>query len=114
MVLGYARVSTNNQARDSNFLDVQFLPWKTRRAEKIFPDVFSGSKNSRPKLDELLKVIQSGDKLIITKLDIIACSVINGIQLIESINAKGVIIDMLNMDIIDNSPIGRLIRNIIG
>ena len=113
MVFGYARVSTNGQARDGNSLDVQVLALRNAGAVKIFSDVFSGSKNSRPQLDQLLKIIQSGDKLIITKLDRIARSVIDGIQLIECLNAKGVIIDVLNMGIIDNSPTGKLIRNIM-
>ena len=113
MVFGYARVSTNGQARDGNSLDAQVSALQNAGAVKIFSDVFSGFKNSRPQLDKLLKVIQSGDKLIITKLDRIARSVIDGIQLIENLNAKGIIIDVLNMGIIDNSPTGRLIRNIM-
>ena len=113
MIFGYARVSTNFQARDGNSLEAQINSLKEAGAEKIFSDVFSGSKNSRPELDKLLKIIQSGDKLIITKLDRIARSVIHGIQLIENFSNKGVIIDVLNMGIIDSSPTGKLIRNIM-
>ena len=113
MVFGYARVSTNGQARDGNSLDAQVLALKQAGAVNIFSDVFSGSKNARPQLDKLLNIIQSGDKLIITKLDRIARSVIHGIQLIEALNTKGVTIDVLNMGIIDNSPTGKLIRNIM-
>ena len=113
MIFGYARVSTNSQARDGNSLETQINSLKEAGAEKIFSDVFSGSKNSRPELDKLLKIIQSGDKLIITKLDRIARSVIHGIQLIENLSDKGVIINVLNMGIIDNSPTGKLIRNIM-
>ena len=72
MIFSYARVSTNSQARDGNSLEAQINFLKEAGAEKIFSDVFSGSKNSRPELDKLLKIIQSGDKLIITKLDRIA------------------------------------------
>ena len=50
---------------------------------------------------------------LITKLDRIARSVMNGIQLIEDLNDKGVIINVLNMGIIDSSPAGKLIRNIM-
>ena len=113
MIFGYARVSTNFQARDGNSLEAQINFLKEAGAEKIFSDIFSGSKNSRPELDKLLKIIQSGDKLIITKLDRIARSVIHGIQLIENFSNKGVIIDVLNMGIIDSSPTGKLIRNIM-
>lgn len=113
MVFGYARVSTTGQARDGNSLDAQLLALRRAGAEFIFYDVFSGSKNARPQLDKLLKVIQTGNKLIITKLDRIARSVIHGIQLIEDLNCKGVILDVLNMGIIDDSPTGKLIRNIM-
>ena len=113
MLFGYARVSTNSQARDGNSLEAQIHSLKEARAEKIFSDVFSGSKNDRPELDKLLKIIQSGDTLIITKLDRIARSVMNGIQLIETLNNNGVIIQVLNIGIIDNSPTGKLIRNIM-
>ena len=113
MIFGYARVSTNFQARDGNSLEAQINSLKEAGAEKIFSDIFSGSKNSRPELDKLLKIIRSGDKLIITKLDRIARSVIHGIQLIENLSDKGVIINVLNMGIIDSSPTGKLIRNIM-
>ena len=113
LIFGYARVSTNSQARDGNSLEAQIHTLKDAGAEKIFSDVFSGSKSNRPKLDKLLKIIQSGDTLIITKLDRIARSVMNGIQLIENLNDKGIIINVLNMGIIDVSPTGKLIRNIM-
>ena len=113
MIFGYARVSTSGQARDGNSLEGQINALQEAGAVKIFSDVFSGSKNDRPELDKLLKIIQSGDTLIITKLDRIARSLIQGIQLIESLGDKGVIIDVLNMGIIDSSPTGKLIRNIM-
>ena len=113
MIFGYARVSTNSQARDGNSLEAQINSLKKAGAEKIFSDVFSGSKNNRPELDKLLKIIQSGDTLIVTKLHRIARSVMHGIQLIEKLNDKSVIIDVLNMGIIDDSPTGKLIRNIM-
>ena len=113
MFFGYARVSTSGQAREGNSLEVQINALQEAGAVKIFSDVFSGSKNDRPELDKLLKIIQSGDTLIITKLDRIARSLIQGIQLIESLSDKGVIIDVLNLGIIDSSPTGKLIRNIM-
>ena len=113
MIFGYVRVSTNSQARDGNSLEAQINVLKEAGAEKIFLDVFSGSKNHRPELDRLLKIIKTGDTLIITKLDRIARSVMNGIQLIEDLNDKGVIINVLNMGIIDSSSAGKLIRNIM-
>ena len=113
LIFGYARVSTSAQARDGNSLEAQIKALQEAGAEKIFSDVFSGSKNDRPELDKLLKIIQFGDTLIITKLDRIARSLIQGIQLLENLNDRGIIIDVLNMGIIDSSPTGKLIRNIM-
>ena len=107
MIFGYARVSTSGQARDGNSLEVQINALREAGAEKIFSDVFSGSKNDRPELDKLLNIIQSGDTLIITKLDRIARSLIQGIQLLENLNDRGIIIDVLNMGIIKYSPESR-------
>ncbi len=108
MVFGYARISTAEQS-----LEAQIDMLQKAGAEKIFSDVFTGTKNDRPKLDKLLKIIKEGDKLIVTKLDRIARSLVHGIQLIENLSDMGVIIDVLNMGIIDNSPTGKLIRNIM-
>ena len=113
MIYGYARVSTMGQARDGNSIEVQVSALQQAGAEKIFKDVFSGKAKYRPQLDKLLKVIQSGDKLIITKLDRIACSLIQCIQLLEMLSKRGVIIDVLNMGIIDDTPTGKLIHNIM-
>ncbi|MBR0185252.1 MAG: recombinase family protein [Synergistaceae bacterium] len=113
MLYGYARVSTYGQARDGNSLDFQIQALRNAGAIQIFSDVFSGSKNYRPQLDHLLNIIQTGDTIIITKLDRIARSLVHGIQLLEYLSNKGVIIDVLNMGIIDDSPTGKLIRNIM-
>ena len=51
--------------------------------------------------------------MIVTKLDRIARSLIQGIQLIEKLSDMGVIIEVLNLGVVDNSPTGKLIRNIM-
>ena len=58
-------------------------------------------------------MIRAGDTLIVTKLDRIARSLIQGIQLIEKLSDMGVIIEVLNLGVVDNSPTGKLIRNIM-
>ena len=113
MVYGYARVSTMGQARDGNSMEAQVCALKLAGAVKIFKDVFSGKSEHRPQLDKLLKVIEGGDKLIITKLDRIARSLIKGVQLLETLSEKGIIVEVLNLGVIDTSPTGKLIRNIM-
>ena len=113
MIYGYARVSTTGQAHDGNSLDAQVNALQEAGAEKIFSDVFSGRTTKRPELDKLLRVIQADDTLIITRLDRIARSLIQGVQLLENLSDRGIIVEVLNLGTIDNSPTGKLIRNIM-
>ena len=69
MVYGYARVSTMGQAREGNSLEAQVNALRQAWAERIFRDVYSGKPERRPQLDRLMKVIENGDKLVITRLD---------------------------------------------
>ena len=113
MIYGYARVSTTSQAHDGNSLEAQMNALQAAGAERIYSDVFSGKTTKRPELDKLLKAIQANDRLIITRLDRIARSLLQGVQLLETLSDRGVTIEVLNMGIIDNTPTGRLIRNIM-
>lgn len=113
MVYGYCRVSTQMQAKDGNSLHAQEQLLKENGAEEIYSDAFTGTKAHRPELDKLLAVLQAGDKLVITKLDRIARSASQGIELIQSLLDKGITVHVLNMGLLDNTPTGKLIRNIM-
>lgn len=113
MIYGYARVSTKGQARDGNSLESQTAALLAAGAEKIFCDSFTGKKINRPEFDIMRKTLSEGDKLIVTKLDRFARSAADGIRLIESLIGKGVIVQVLNIGVMDNTPTGKLIRNIM-
>ena len=83
MVYGYCRVSTQMQARDGNSLEAQEKLLRENGAEEIYSDAFTGTKAHRPELDRLLDKLHAGDKLIITKLDRIARSASQGIELVQ-------------------------------
>jgi len=113
MVYGYCRVSTQMQARDGNSLEAQEKALKENGAEEIYSDAFTGTKAHRPELDRLLDRLQAGDRLIITKLDRIARSASQGTELIQTLLDKGITVHVLNMGLLDNTPTGKLIRNIM-
>lgn len=113
MIYGYARVSTKTQAKDGNSLEVQENALRAAGATEIFADVFTGIRSRRPELDKLLEVMQSGDTLKVTKLDRIARSATQGIELIQSLLDKGVTVHVLNMGVMDNTPTGKLVRNVM-
>lgn len=113
MVYGYCRVSTQMQARDGNSLEAQEKLLRENGAKEIYSDTFTGTKAHRPELDRLLDKLQAGDKLIITKLDRIARSASQGAELVQTLLDKGITVHVLNMGLLDNTPTGKLIRNIM-
>ncbi len=113
MIYGYARVSTKGQAKDGNSLEAQENALRSAGAIEIYSDAFTGTKSHRPELDKLMAVMRSGDTLVVTKLDRIARSATQGIELIQSLLDKGVVVHVLNMGLMDNTPTGKLIRNIM-
>ena len=113
MIYGYARVSTKGQAKDGNSLEAQEKALRDAGAMEIYTDAFTGTKTHRPELDKLLSVMVAGDTLVVTKLDRIARSVSQGSDLIQSLLNKGISVRILNMGLMDNTPTGRLIRNVM-
>lgn len=105
---GYARVSTLNQDLESQ---IQML--EKEDCKKIFSEKFTGTKFDRPKFQELLSVLEKGDSLVVTKLDRFARSTEHAIQTIKMLFDKGVKVHILNMGIVEDTPTGRLMFNIM-
>ena len=112
MIYGYARVSTKGQAKDGNSLEVQERALIDAGAEVIYSDAFTGTKTDRPELNKLLAELKADDKIIVTKLDRIARTTTQGIELVNDLLERGVIVHILNMGLMDNTPTGKLIRTI--
>lgn len=51
--------------------------------------------------------------MVVTKLDRIARSATQGIELIQKLLNRGIVVHVLNMGLMDNTPTGKLIRNIM-
>ena len=113
MIYGYARVSTKGQARDGNSLEYQEQELKSAGAEKIFTDTYTGKVMERPELDKMLQLLQKGDTFVVTKLDRIARSVVAGSELIDELSSRGIKVNILNMGMIDDTPTGKLLRNVM-
>ena len=51
--------------------------------------------------------------MVVTKLDRIARSAMQGIELVQKLLDRGITVHVLNMGLLDNTPTGKLIRNIM-
>lgn len=108
MKYGYARVSTVGQE-----LQAQIDILKNEGCEIIYKEKFTGVKANRKEFNKLLDVLEAGDTLVVTKLDRFARSVRAGIEVIKELFDLGVRVHVLNMGVIENTPTGRLIFNIM-
>lgn len=113
MVYGYARVSTKNQAKDGNSIEAQEQALTNAGAIIVYKEAFTGTTTERPEFDKLMSELSAGDTLIVTKLDRIARSAIQGSELIKTLMDKGVSVNVLNMGKMDNSSTGKLIYQIM-
>lgn len=77
MLIGYARVSSNDQN-----LDLQIDALKKIGCSRIFSDKITGKRKSRPGLDHALSHLRADDTLVIWKLDRLDCSVKGLIDLV--------------------------------
>ncbi|NRR84981.1 recombinase family protein [Bacillus velezensis] len=111
MKYGYARVSTQGQD-----LTGQIEQLFAEGCEKIYKEKFTGTRqkdNERPEFKALLSQLQKGDTLVVTKLDRFARSAKDAIDVIEDLFDNGIKVHVLNMGLVEDTPTGRLIFNIM-
>ena len=107
MLLGYARVSTNDQK-----LDLQLDALRSHGCEKFFTDAVSGAKAKRPGLDEMLKDARPKDVIVIWKLDRLGRSLKHLVDLVAELNERDIGLRSLNDPIDTTTAQGRLVFNI--
>ena len=113
MIYGYARVSTAGQAASGNSLADQQKQLTKAGCQEIIVEQYTGSTTHRPAFSQLLEKLQPDDTLVVTKLDRIARNAGEGINLINDLMKKGIKVHILNIGLLDNTPTGKLIANIM-
>lgn len=107
MILGYARVSTDDQS-----LDAQLDALKEVGAKRVYADKISGSVQRRPELDRLLDQLRDGDVVVVTKYDRLARSLKDLLEIVDTIKSKGAGFRSLAEDIDTTTPAGRLVFHV--
>ncbi len=109
MIIGYARVSTEDQN-----LDLQFDALKKAECEKIFQDKISGMKENRDGLSQALEIVRSGDTLVVWKLDRLGRSLQHLISVINNLKKEGIYFRSIQESLDTSSSTGKLIFHIFG
>jgi DNA invertase Pin-like site-specific DNA recombinase len=82
-IYGYARVSTDGQS-----LAAQLAELKAAKCEKIFQEKISGARSDRKQLAKQMAVLAKGDVLVVTRLDRLARSTRDLLNLLGTIAEK--------------------------
>jgi DNA invertase Pin-like site-specific DNA recombinase len=109
--IGYARVSSADQD-----FETQVERLRAAGCTKVFAEKLSGkSTNGRHELTKAFKALRPGDVLVITKLDRLARSIRDLLNIIDQLKAGGVMLKALDDTWLDTtSPHGELIFTIMG
>jgi DNA invertase Pin-like site-specific DNA recombinase len=110
LLYGYARVSTDGQT-----LDAQVAQLKAAGTEKVFREKVSGARADRPELVRLMRTLAKGDVLIVTRLDRLARSTRDLLNVLDEITNKGAGFRSLHDTWADTTtPHGRLMLTVLG
>ena len=116
MIYGYGRVSSTTRyagGDDGSSLESQERKLLEAGCEEIVLEAYTGTKMERPKFTKLIEKLKSGDTLIVCKLDRLARTAAEGSLLVRDLVERGVKVNILNMGIADNSPMGKLMTTIL-
>jgi DNA invertase Pin-like site-specific DNA recombinase len=107
MLIGYARVSTQDQ-----HLELQTDALEKAGCEKIFTDIASGAKTERNGLEEALTYLREGDILVVWKLDRLGRSLKHLIEVIIALSEINIGFQSLQEKIDTTTSGGKLIFHI--
>src|SRR5215207_140880 len=108
-VIAYARVSTEGQT-----LEAQLAQLKHAKAERIFKEKVSGARADRPQLKKAIAALEPGDVLLVTRLDRLARSTRDLLNVLDEITKKGAGFRSLHDAWADTTAHGRLMLTVLG
>ena len=110
MVIGYARTSTIEQAAG---FEAQLRELTDAKAEKIYQEQVS-SVAEREQLNQALDFVRDGDTFVVTKIDRLARSIGNLIEIVDKLEKKNVALKVLNLGMDTKTPTGKLMLTVLG
>jgi DNA invertase Pin-like site-specific DNA recombinase len=109
MLIGYARISISDQN-----LNLQMDALQLAGCEKIYSDRISGAKAARPGLSLALEVARTGDVLVVWRLDRLGRSLKDLIEIMSTLDERGIGLQSLQESISTTNNSGRLIFHLFG
>ena len=108
MLIGYARVSTEEQK-----LDLQLEALEKAGCSRVFTDQVSGAASDRPGLMAALSHLREGDTLAVWKLDRLGRTVKGLVELVGDLQGRGIQFTSLTDGIDTSTPAGRFFFHVM-
>lgn len=106
-IVGYARVSSKGQL-DNNSMEQQQVEIISRYSNAIIhSEQFTGTTTQRPIFNDVIENLNTGDTLVVCKLDRLARNTTEGIELVQGLFSKGVAVHVLNVGLLENTTMGK-------
>jgi DNA invertase Pin-like site-specific DNA recombinase len=110
MIVGYARVSARDQDLAGQVADLE-----AAGCAKVYREKISGAKADRPELSKLMRKLEEGDTMIVCRLDRLARSTRDLLNLLDQIAKRGATFRSLKDTWADTSTMhGRLLVTVLG
>ena len=115
MEYGYIRISSKSQIENNSLAEQEQTILEKYPSAEIHREVYTAAKdfNNRQVFNDLIDRLSGGDSLVVCKMDRFCRNVREGLDIIEHLMDKGIKIDILNLGVIDNTPVGRLTYTIL-
>ena len=104
MVIGYARVSTEQQETEAQLPELRKAGCK-----RIYEEIIGGGTMDRPELEKCLERLEKGDTLVVWRLDRLGRSIRDLLQIVDRLDKSGINFVSLKERFDTSTAAGRLV-----
>lgn len=108
MIIGYARVSTQDQK-----LDRQIDNLKERGCERIYQEKMTGTKDSRPEFEKMIDALRPGDTLVVDSFSRLSRSTKSLLDMVERLNEMSVNLISIKEQLDTTTATGKLMLTML-
>lgn len=108
MIIGYARVSTQDQN-----LDRQMDSLTAKGCERIYKEKMTGTTSARPEFEKMMATLRKGDTLVIDSFSRLSRSTKDLLSITEQLDQQGVVIVSLKENLDTATATGRMMMTML-
>lgn len=108
MIIGYARVSTQEQK-----LDRQLDNLKSKGCERIYQEKMTGTNDKRPEFEKMIDALRPGDTLVVDSFSRLSRSTKSLLEIVEKFDAMNVYLISIKEQLDTTTATGKLMLTML-